>query len=92
MWLIFLLIALSGGTANAVLDTFLMKRVADDSQGRMFGWVETWTNVHFGIMMFASGIMIEAVHPRLLGFWGGVTGIIGGMVAVFIYLIIKNGR
>ncbi|MYL49758.1 MFS transporter, partial [Halobacillus litoralis] len=78
LWLTFVSIALTGGVMGAFLDTILMKNVKAEEQGRVFGRVESWTNVQLGLMMFVSGWFLDIFTPRTLGLWGGGIGITGG--------------
>ncbi|REJ11136.1 MFS transporter [Halobacillus trueperi] len=85
LWMMFVSIALIGGVWGALLDAFLMKNMKAEEQGRVFGWMESWTNVQLGLMMFASGWFLDVFNARTLGLWGGGIGIIGGVWLLFFY-------
>ncbi|WP_406946036.1 MFS transporter [Halobacillus sp. SY10] len=85
LWMTFVSIALIGGVWGALLDAFLMKNMKAEDQGRVFGWMESWTNVQLGLMMFASGWFLDVFSARTLGLWGGGIGIIGGVWLLFFY-------
>ncbi|WLR47206.1 hypothetical protein LC065_17030 [Halobacillus litoralis] len=90
LWMTFVCIALIGGVWGALLDAFLMKHMKIEEQGRVFGWIESWTNVQLGFMMFASGWFLDVFSARTLGLWGGGIGIAGGVLLLIFY--ISNGK
>ncbi|MGR9050461.1 MFS transporter [Halobacillus faecis] len=91
LWMTFVCIALIGGVWGALLDAFLMKSMKIEEQGRVFGWIESWTNVQLGLMMFASGWFLDVFSARTLGLWGGGMGITGGVLLLILYFLLEKG-
>lgn len=82
----FFFVSFIGGAAGAVVDSYIMKSTPAGEEGRVFGRIESWTNVQIGLVMFISGVLIDHFHERLVGFSGGLIGMIG---AVVLYLLFQ---
>ncbi|MEC3883307.1 MFS transporter [Halobacillus sp. HZG1] len=90
LWFTFVTIALTGGIMGTLLDAFLMKHTKAEEQGRVFGWMESWTNVQLGLMMLSSGWFLDVYSARTLGLWGGGIGIAGGVLLLGFYFLFKK--
>ncbi|MGP4074976.1 MFS transporter [Halobacillus sp. K22] len=91
LMLYFFVISLIGGMSGASLDTLVMKRVPSDKQGGVFGFIEAWSNVILGVMMFGGGLALEVVPSRSLGLSGGMIGLVGGLGILMFFLLRRNG-
>ncbi|WFT76339.1 MFS transporter [Halobacillus naozhouensis] len=90
-------ISLFGGVGAACFDTLVMARTPKSDQGRVFGFIESLTNVVIGLAMFGSGWLLDSFAARQVGFIGGIAAI--GSMVLFIVLysfyfhkIIENSR
>lgn len=90
LWVLFLLIAVCGGIAGAVMDAWIMNHVHEQAQGRVFGWVESFVNIQLGLMMLFSGLLLEVMDARTLGFYGGWIGLLGGFIFAGGYRVWKR--
>ncbi|GGG10134.1 MFS transporter [Paenibacillus albidus] len=70
-FVLYILLALAGGTGNACLDTLVMRATPSSEQSFLFGILSAAGNTLLGLSMLASGWLLESVSPRVLGFAGG---------------------
>lgn len=73
--LLLLLLAASAvitSVGNACNETVLMQLIPNEWQGRFFGSLATLQNTVMGVVMLASGFLLEVVTPRTLGLAGGM--------------------
>ncbi|WP_233522637.1 MFS transporter [Peribacillus glennii] len=71
--LIFISAAFMSGIGNACFDTVLMKETPEEHQGKLFGFTEAISNTIHGGSMFMAGVATEYIHPRTMGFFGGIS-------------------
>lgn len=88
--LLFGLLVLSAiitSVGNACNETVLMQLIPSEWQGRFFGSLATLQNTVMGVIMLASGFLLEAVAPRTLGFAGGTLLTLLGFAVAIVWLL-----
>ncbi|RWZ60829.1 MFS transporter [Halobacillus fulvus] len=90
--IVFTGIALISGIGGACIDTVIMKRVDQNSQGTVFGIVEATSNIHLGIVMLLAGWLLEFYSERWIGFVAGGIGIGFGMLLLIGYYFFHKPR
>ncbi len=88
-FLLFCGAAFMSGIGNACFDTVLMKEIPEEHHGTMFGLLASIINPLLGISMLISGIALEYITPRSLGFLGGIAYM---FVAIFLIAILSVKR
>ncbi|WP_079529541.1 MFS transporter [Halobacillus hunanensis] len=76
-------ISLFGGVGAACFDSIVMARTAKSEQGKVFGLIESLTNVVIGLTMFGTGWLLDLFAARNVGYMGGISAV-GSMVLFFI--------
>ncbi|WP_445491385.1 MFS transporter [Niallia sp. 03133] len=76
---LFGILTIFGGVSNALLDTVVMKSIPIKYQGIYFGFSATIANTGFGLSMFFTGVLLEYVHPRMMGCINGALYILFGL-------------
>ncbi|WP_275897939.1 MFS transporter [Halobacillus ihumii] len=75
-------ISLLGGVGAACFDSIVMVRTAKSEQGKVFGLIESLTNVVIGLTMFGTGWLLDLFAARHVGYIGGIS-VVGSMVLFF---------
>lgn len=70
-FLLYILLALCGGTGNACLDTLVMRETPPALQPAVFGLLAAVSGTLLGLSMLGAGWLLDYVEPRMLGFAGG---------------------
>ncbi|WP_179134048.1 MFS transporter [Halobacillus massiliensis] len=68
----FILISLAGGVTNASLDSLIMMHTKPSDQGKVFGFLDSATNINMGIIMYGTGWLLEHFDARWVGAGGGI--------------------
>ncbi|WP_027409384.1 MFS transporter [Anoxybacteroides tepidamans] len=86
-FVIYILASFVSGIGNTCFDSIVMKETPTDHQGLVFGWLATMSNTLIGLSMFASGMILETINNRMLGFIGGMGFILTGLFLFIVYWI-----
>ncbi|MCP3026339.1 MFS transporter [Halobacillus sp. A5] len=93
IWLtvvIFTLIAAAGGISAACLDTEIMKSTKQSHQGRIFGWLESVTNIQLGLSMLAGGLLLEYYPVQWVGLAGGAVNLALAVLFISMTIILQK--
>ncbi|UOQ43270.1 MFS transporter [Halobacillus salinarum] len=78
--LLFSSISFVGGIGASSFHAILMTHIKEGWQGRVYGWIESWTNVILGLVMLVSGIAVDLYSANKVGFAGGSLGAVTGLI------------
>ncbi|MDQ0217902.1 MFS transporter [Peribacillus cavernae] len=83
-FLTYVLISFVSGIGNACIDSIVMKETPQEHLGLVFGLLTAISNTLIGLSMFGSGLLLEAVDNRTLGFIGGLAFV---LTALFLFVV-----
>lgn len=77
--LLFGILTIFGGVGNTLIDTVVMESIPLKLQGMYFSLTATIANTMLGVSMFLTGVLLEFLEPRTMGFINGVLYITFGL-------------
>lgn len=90
---LFGLLTIFGGVGNALLDTVIMNELPQKHQGAYFSFSATIGNTSLSLSMFATGLLLNVLQPRILGAINGLLYIVFGVVyLMWSFLLIRLKR
>ncbi|TRZ35588.1 MFS transporter [Niallia circulans] len=90
---LFGLLTIFGGVGNTLLDTVIMNELPSKHQGAYFSFSATIGNTSLGLSMFATGLLLDVLQPRILGAINGLLYIaFGGVYLLWSFQLIRLKR
>jgi len=89
--LIYMSVSFLAGICNTCMDSTVMNEVPAHHQGFIFGILATISNTLIGLSMFTSGILLEVMSNRMLGFIGGSGLVLTGGI-LFTLFALKSSK